>query len=156
MYVRVRSFSVLFTLISPRVLKVVFPCFTFVCILTGKKPYECSVCRRRSNDASSRRRHEREHTEAKPYPCLYCSESFKRASQLKTHTSRKHFMVTQEFIVGASTAAGPNQEEYNVVEVSLPHENNGRPIVVKLPDLSTTSQTVKSMIWKLPFVLKLN
>ena len=48
------------------------------------------MCSARFSDASSRRRHVREHLGHKPYSCSLCDETFKRAGQLRVHLSRKH------------------------------------------------------------------
>ena len=52
-----------------------------------KKILSCTMCDYRSNDSSHMRRHEKIHSDEKPYKCSKCEKTFRNLSNLKRHES---------------------------------------------------------------------
>lgn len=84
----------------------------FIFFVSGKKPFVCNLCHARFSDPSSKRRHVKEHLGSKPYTCELCGDSFKRAGQLKVHTTRKHSEHEGNFKISKQEAKSTSQFSY--------------------------------------------
>ena len=51
----------------------------------SKVPYECKTCKKRFNQQSTLKIHERNHTGEEPYECERCGKRFKQSNALKYH-----------------------------------------------------------------------
>jgi len=54
-------------------------------IYSGKRPFECSICRKRFGQKSCLEVHTRIHTAVKLFECTFCTERFSRKFNLKLH-----------------------------------------------------------------------
>ena len=59
-------------------------------IITGEKPYACSMCPRRFAQKSHVVRHERIHTGEKPYACFHCGKKFVNSGAARKHERAQH------------------------------------------------------------------
>jgi hypothetical protein len=67
-------------------------------IYTGKRPFECSICRKRFGRKSNLEVHTRVHTGVKPFECTICRKRFGHKSNLevhiRVHTGERPFKCT--------------------------------------------------------------
>ena len=62
-------------------------------IISGAKPYECSVCGKCFRRRTHLTTHMRIHTGDKPYCCIVCQKKFRHLSTFNTHKMKHAYYV---------------------------------------------------------------
>ena len=62
-----------------------------------ERKYKCKKCDNAFRTQSNLYEHMKSHTDAKPYPCPYCSKAYKVLGKLRTHVYFKHLEEHQQF-----------------------------------------------------------
>lgn len=58
---------------------------TFMGVISGEKPFKCTICEREFRQSSTLTNHVKIHTGEKPFSCNFCSKQFRQLSTLSNH-----------------------------------------------------------------------
>lgn len=83
----------------------------------AQKPYDCSHCELSFYELSAKKRHEKEHSDLKPFRCFICAFEFSRASNLRTHILKVHNHEIGKSVVISKSEVNNLKFEFNIGKI---------------------------------------